>query len=189
MNKFYLVIIAFLAVSLTFGCTMPAGRDTVLGAYYAAAGTPRHLRRPIRLISVVPVAPSRVGFNRPPSHWERNIFRFQIINETQQYHVRCVIDGQAHVRTVRGRVFNAHVETKSGLETRALIPPGEMSYLILGPGRHNMKCELYGGPVKVMPNGAHVFSLVRHKWFRDFTPDQFPDQMYKINDIQILSYN
>ena len=170
------------------GCaTMPRDGEGWFGSYYrqkmeSRGGYISGHYRPI------PVAPSNVGFNRPPVHWHSNVFQFQIRNETRQHHVRCVIDGQEHQRTVRGAVLRAYVRTASGLQPMALIPPGESTYLISDGEQHNMRCELYGGPVQVLPNGAYVFKKLRQKWIRDFTPDQFPNHTYSIYDLEILNY-
>ena len=138
----------------------------------------------------VPVAPSRVGFNRPPAHFEESIFSFRIINETQNLHARCFIDGQEHTRMIRGQMMRAYIATESGVEAAALIPPGETSYLMFDGERHNMKCELYGGPVQVGPGGgSYVFKKFGTRWIRSFTPDQFPGRQYRIDEFEVLNYD
>jgi len=184
-----LVAIILAMVSMTGCATMPRDGESWLDSYYrqkmGARGymSGRLYRRPI------PVAPTRVGFNRPPVHWNGNPFRFQINNETKQYHVRCIIDGQEHQRTVKGAVLRAYVRTPGGLQPMALIPPGESTYLISDGERHNMRCELYGGPMQVLPNGAYVFKKVRETWYRNWTPERFPDRICRISDTEIMSWD
>jgi hypothetical protein len=86
-------------------------------------------------------------------------------------------------------VPRAYVRTERGLEAFALIPPGETSYLVMDGERHDMRCELYGGPVQILPNGAYVFKKIGVRWFRGFLPQEFPDQQYLVERTGLLLYN
>ena len=180
--RFVICLIVLVAVSLlgsgcgTFGTTAES--------FYGPYGSPYSSYR-----YNVPIAPLRVGFNRPPAHWNESVFSFRIVNETSRLHVRCVIDGQEHQRTVRGQVMRAYVRTEQGVEVAALIPPGETSYLMFDGEGHDMRCELYGGPVAVGPVGSYIFKKMRERWIRNFTPEQFPDRTYHINDFEVLKYD
>lgn len=175
----FIVIVAF-AASGCMGTISPPPAGSERG--YSNAAYPSYRFN-------VPVPSPQVGFNRPPAYWEGNYFRFRIINDTPNLHVRCVIDNQEHVRTIRGMVPRAYVRTEQGLDALALIPPGETSYLVMDGERHDMRCELYAGPVQVLRNGAYVFKKIGERWFRGFLPQGFPDRQYLIDKLDLSLYN
>jgi len=187
---FWTILVALVCamVSMTGCATMPRDGEDWMSSYYRQKmGARGYMSSRYGQYRPVPVAPSNVGFNRPPVHWEGHPFRLEIVNLTQRskYHLRCVIDDREHQRTAWGRVLVAYVRDPSGVRKAPLIPPGASSYLILGGGLHNIKCESYA-LAQVLPNGERVFEKSGERWKRNMSARVW--HKYAIDDVEMLTF-
>jgi hypothetical protein len=157
MRHIFFFVTYAIILRLLAGCsTLPAGTLQQNYAYYNGVRTSGVIPDAMSRWGYgwqgnryqVPVPPSNVGFMyREPVGWEDNNPRsFRLMNNTDNLHGRCWVDGREVVPTVWGAVPQGPVQTQTGVKLAGLLPPNSETYFIVSVGRHHLKCQLYAGP-------------------------------------------